>query len=107
MANLTDGPWSWEFRTDEKGKVIALLLVTTARPVPANDPVILAVREDWLRAFDVGRSHSTVGRLVKAAPELLSALRDMVAFYRREMGGFVPAEMIERAARLIARVEKG
>lgn len=48
----TPEPWVWDPRYDQDGRLIALLLVTKHRPVPCNDPVIFAVREDWMNHLD-------------------------------------------------------
>lgn len=51
VAHRTPGPYAWEPR-HTNNKLVALLLVTKHRPIAANDPVILAVREDWMGAPD-------------------------------------------------------
>ena len=67
----TPGPWKWARRYDgDSGRPMAILLETEHRPVRHNDPVIFAVREDWIDAF----VDSPNARLISAAPELLAEL---------------------------------
>jgi hypothetical protein len=76
----TPGPWRWEIVADNSGKQVALLLVTDHRPIPLNDPVIFALREDWMAAFG---SEELDAHLIAAAPDLLQAALDMAEASRR------------------------
>lgn len=67
----TRGPWKWEERQLD-GKLIATLLVTKHRPVPCNDPVIFALREDWLGPL--GAEREAAKQMILATPEMLDAL---------------------------------
>lgn len=60
----------WKFsRRYVGGKLIAVLLETLGRPVPHNDPVIFAVREDWLEIFR-GRELALPLRIIEQAAVL-------------------------------------
>lgn len=77
MNERTRGPWAWEDRHDEKGKRIATLLVTEHRPVSCNDPLIFALREDWLGKLSEDREAAK--QMVVATPRMLEALHKVVA----------------------------
>ncbi len=68
----TQGPWAWEERHLD-GKRIATLLVTKHRPVPCNDSVIFALREDWMGPLCPEREAAK--QMVLATPTMLDALR--------------------------------
>lgn len=68
----TQGPWKWEERHLD-GKRIATLLVTKHRPVPCNDPVIFALREDWMGPL--GPEREAAKQMILAVPQMLDALR--------------------------------
>lgn len=67
----TSGPWKWEERHLD-GKLIATLLVTEHRPVSCNDPVIFALREDWLGKLCPDREAAK--QMILAVPEMVGAL---------------------------------
>lgn len=69
--NWTQGPWKWEERHLD-GKRIATLLVTEHRPVPCNDPVIFALREDWMGPL--GAEREAAKQMILATPKMLDAL---------------------------------
>jgi hypothetical protein len=74
----TSGPWKWEER-HLNGKLIATLLVTEHRPVPCNDPVIFALREDWMGPL--GPEREAAKQMVLASPVMLDALRKAEAVF--------------------------
>lgn len=67
------GPWAWEHRATDDGKHVATLLVTKHRPVPCNDPVIFALREDWMGKLCKEREEAK--QMIKSVPDLIEALR--------------------------------
>ena len=75
-ASHTPGPWKFQ-EIEMEGKVIGVALETLHRPISNNDPVIFAVREDWIRTFGrYGRAHYHPDhRLIEAAPDLLAAAK--------------------------------
>jgi hypothetical protein len=77
----TPGPWRWERRWatmhDSDSKGVALLLVTDHRPIPLNDPVIFALRDDW--RGDLSAEREAAKSLIAAAPDLLEALKGALA----------------------------
>jgi hypothetical protein len=77
---FTQGTWRWERRTADDGKALALLLVTENRPVPCNDPVIFAVREDWLGPQSPERDAAK--KLLAASPVLLKAIEDALPLFQ-------------------------
>lgn len=95
-AKHTPGPWKWERRADDAGKLIALLLVTEHRPVPCNDPVIFAVREDWMG--HIAPEREAAKNLIAAAPDMLAALCEIAGYPHADHAGLT----IERA-RSVAR----
>lgn len=72
-TRFTPGPWRWSRL--ESGD---LQLVTEHRPVPLNDPVIFAVREDWRGIGGTPNAH-----LIAAAPEMDDALWLLSIEYHR------------------------
>lgn len=74
---FTSGTWRWEHRALD-GKHIATLLVTDQRPVPCNDPVIFALREDWMGQQSPEREAAK--KLITASPLLLEALLDALPY---------------------------
>lgn len=75
MTEHTPGPWVWRSVWNDDNKEIALLLETAHRPVPCNDPVIFALREDWLGKLSPEREAAKL--LLLAAPDLAAALEDL------------------------------
>lgn len=73
MNDRTQGPWAWEERRDQQGKLTATLLVTKHGPVSCNDPVIFALREDWLGKLCPDREAAK--QMILAVPEMVDALR--------------------------------
>jgi hypothetical protein len=59
--------------------MIALMLETEHRPIEWNDPVIFALREDWID--HVSRNRGPDASLIAAAPDLLDALETMLSAY--------------------------
>ena len=74
-AEPTPGPWKWRVVTDASG-ILAMLLETEHRPISHNDPVVLAVREDWLTWLDSTPTGKANARLIAAAPALRDALAE-------------------------------
>lgn len=101
---FTSGTWRWEHRALE-GKHIATLLVTDQRPVPCNDPVIFALREDWMGQQSPEREAAK--RLIQASPMLYAALRTIAS---QSLGPDCTAEqavamMRKQASQVLAAVE--
>lgn len=67
------GPWKWR-RVYGGGGLVALLLEATL-PQAHNDPVVLAVREDWMGHLD--RYDAQTLALIAAAPAMRAALREI------------------------------
>jgi hypothetical protein len=104
MSHHTRGPWGLhpELTCGDGRAIIALIhpqQVTVARTqaVRAGLPPDQRIEREEAEANAV---------LISAAPQLLEALEDLVAFYRREMAGFVAADAVERAALAIAKAKR-
>jgi len=74
-ATHTPGPWKWVTRYSEDGRPAAYLLETEHRPVAWNDPVVMALREDWIDHYV---RHDANARLLAASPIMADALVAMV-----------------------------
>lgn len=75
---FTTGSWRWQDRVDEAGRHIATLLVTERKPVPFNDPVIFALREDWIGQQSPEREAAK--KLITASPRLLESLLNALPY---------------------------
>jgi hypothetical protein len=100
----TKGPWKFRVVYGENStNRVALLLETEIRPVPHNDPVIMAVREDWMGG---GFEFTPNGRLIESAPLLLTALEQISGQLRNiEMvddGAVASIKRLAKGAREIA-----
>jgi hypothetical protein len=99
MSAHTPGPWMYRLDTGTGyGRI-----ESTRRDLPNNDPVVLAVREDWNRYLSETPEGQANARLIAAAPEMLEALRAMLGL--GNITSFQPgrAEALARAA--IAKAE--
>lgn len=85
-AKPIPGPWHWRIVHDHSsGKRIALILETRNAPMPLNDPVIFAVREDWMGELSPEREAAK--RLIEDAPALLDLIQEAantLAFWKPE-----------------------
>ena len=75
----TPGPWKFRPRVSD-GKLVAMLLETCMRPVPLNDPVIFAIREDWMATLE--KFNAANANLIVASPNLYSAARKALALIK-------------------------
>lgn len=77
----TPGPWKFRPVTAQNGgPFTALLLESQAPNPPANDPCVMAVREDWvgyLIRSEKGRANAA---LIAAAPCMEAALREIAEY---------------------------
>jgi hypothetical protein len=67
------GPWKFR-RLGGNPRVPGLVLETLHRPVRLNDPVLFAIREDWVNYLLVMPEGKAITAMVEAAPSLLAAL---------------------------------
>lgn len=74
------GPFAWEVRHTAEGKKVAELLVTRA-PMPFNDPVIFALREDWMGRQSPERE--AVKQAIVALPILIEALVELTPYLEK------------------------
>ena len=74
------GPFAWEVRHTAEGKKAAELLVTRA-PMPFNDPVIFALREDWMGRLSPERE--AVKQAITALPILIEALIELTPYLEK------------------------
>ena len=103
-TRLSPGPWTWRTVSHHvTGKLSALLLETEHRPVPWNDPVIMAIREDWLGHF----VDSPDAKLIAASRQLLAMIQELLGTCELNMD-MEPAtrEVLARAVDLITPFEE-
>ena len=79
-TSFPPGPFAWEVRHTAEGKKVAELLVTRA-PMPFNDPVIFALREDWMGRQSPERE--AVKQAITALPILIEALVELTPYLEK------------------------
>jgi len=84
MQAYIPGPWHWRVVADETGKQTALILETKHRPIALNDPVIFAIREDWLGIQSPEREAAK--NLIALAPYLSTLLTKWAEWARENTG---------------------
>lgn len=78
-ASVLSAPWTWrDVRSEDGNRRIALLLQTTVPGVPLNDPVIFALREDWLGKLSPERAVAM--EMVRRAPEMFVLLEQLADY---------------------------
>lgn len=78
-VSVLSAPWQWrEARSQDGNRRTAMLLQTVAHSVPLNDPIIFALREDWLGKLSTERMVAM--EMVRRCPEMF-ALLEQVADY--------------------------
>jgi hypothetical protein len=88
-ATHTKGPWKYAF--DAKANYGRFESV--AEGLPHNDPVILAVREDWTRFLAESEEGQANARLIAAAPEMLGELKQTLGVIEEVLDyGYLPAD---------------
>lgn len=77
--SVLTAPWAWkDVRSEDGNRRIALLLQTTAPSVPLNDPVVFALREDWLGKLSPERVAAL--EMVRRSPEMLGLLDELADY---------------------------
>ena len=76
-SKYTPGPWKWHDLCSD-ARLIGRELVTEHRPIRCNDPVIFAIREDWIAPQSEEREAAY--RLIAAAPDLVEALQGLLSW---------------------------
>jgi hypothetical protein len=82
MSKHTPGPWIYKH---DASAGYGRFETTMSNP-PMNDPVVLAVREDWIGFLDRDPQGQANALLISAAPELYQALRLVLAIHENSDG---------------------
>jgi len=105
-------PWRWSRTTHNTGTGAMegdLILITALPNPPVNDPVILAIREDWtgyLTRTEQGKANAAlIVTAVNAFEELKSALKALVKVYDKVGGPLAVDLYVDNARALLARLE--